>query len=203
MKSRTKILTEVLLSFSLLGLSSCNRPIEIGFSHDFALMSIMVAARISDKVQSLDRDLTIELAYGHPKSTTTPFGLRNHTPGPVCIYVDNHFKDDDHEADPLDYRMMEPGWTYVKEIESDLFWTDEYAFESTLFKGKTFNHVEEFEIDRELVVTEKRGNSSRENITIYVAMVWQDISDGSWRTSIPGSVSIGYDVRDDNTVDFR
>ena len=203
MKSRMKILTEALLSFSLLGLSSCNRPIEIGFSHEIVLLSIMVAARISDKVQSLDRDLTIELAYGHPKSTTTPFGLRNHTPGPVCIYVDNHFKDDDHEADSLDYRMMEPGWTYVKEIESDLFWTDEYAFESTLFKGKTFNHVEEFKIDRELVVSKKNAGDLSGNITIFVAMVWQDTSDKTWRTSIPGSVSIGYDVRDDNTVDFR
>ena len=202
MKPRTKILTEALLSFSLLELSSCNRPIEIGFSHEIVLLSIMVAARISDKVQSLDRDLTIELAYGHPTGVT-PTGRRGATPGPVCIYVDNHFKDDDHEADPLDYRMMEPGWTYVKEIESDLFWTDEYAFESTLFKGKTFNHVEEFKINREFVVTEKRGNSSRENIAIYVAMVWQDISDGTWHPVDVESVSIGYDVRDDNTVDFR
>lgn len=50
MKSRMEILTEALLSFSLLGLSSCNRPIEIGFSHEIVLLSIMVAARISDKV---------------------------------------------------------------------------------------------------------------------------------------------------------
>ena len=202
MKSRTKILTEALLSFSLLGLSSCNRPIEIGFAHDFALMSIMVAARISDKVQSLDRDLTIELAYGHPTGVT-PTGRRGATPGPVCIYVDNHFKDDDHEADPLDYRMMEPGWTYVKEIESDLFWTDEYAFESTLFKGKTFNHVEEFKIDREFVISKKNAGDLSGNITIYVAMVWQDTSDKTWRTSIPGSVSIVCRVRDDSTVEFK
>ena len=202
MKSRTKILTEALLSFSLLGLSSCNRPIEIGFSHEIVLLSIMVAARISDKVQSLDRDLTIELAYGHPTGVT-PTGRRGATPGPVCIYVDNHFKDDDHEADPLDYRMMEPGWTYVKEIESNLFWTDEYAFESTLFKGKNFNHVEEFKIDREFVVSKKNAGDLSGNITIFVAMVWQDTSDKTWHPVDVESVSIVCRVRDDNTVEFK
>lgn len=127
----------MVILFSFL-ISCSNKVIEKGYGYDLELSDIMVGARIENTIQNLDSAIEIELAYGHPKSQDESAGIENSTPGPICIYTDNHYEKDNHEVNSLDYRLVESNWDYVSEVPYSSFWTDEYAFDNDFIKGKKF-----------------------------------------------------------------
>lgn len=187
-------------------LFSCSRfskGVERGYNYDSFLRSIMVGIRITEINQSLDEPIEIELGYGHPSNMSEPSRPANYNiPGPICIYIDNHYDKDNNEVNLLDYRYIESSWNYVSEMPSEEFWSDNYTFENDFFKGKTFKHTETFYIDPSYFITEKFENMGSFSMTIYVSMVWQNEEDKTWKSSMAyGYVSLGYKVND-NIVEF-
>ncbi len=185
-----------IMTMLILFLVSCSSRsvFKYGYNYDLALEDIMVGAKIENTKQALDSEIEMELSFGHPRNQTGPTLMENSTPGPICIYVNNHYEKDNHETDPLDYKLIESKWDYVSEIPFSNFWTDEYAFDNDFFDGKRFMHTEKFHIDSSYFVTEKRENMLSETISIHVSMTWKNNEDSTWVHGISGSVSIGYRI---------
>lgn len=184
------------LPLSLLASCSYGRAFEYGYGYDLTHFDVMVGIRVTDTRQSLADGVEVELAYGHHRRQEGPILRADSVPGPVCVYIDNNYSEDDHEEDPLDYRLFRSFWHYVSEVPSEVYWTDAYAFDDDFFHGKSFMHTETLRIDPSLFVTEKREDSNTETITIIVTMLWQSVEDGTWAAGFPGDMSFGYMVED-------
>lgn len=197
-KSRTLL---AILATAFISSCSDGYAAEYGFNYDLGLTDIMAGIRIKEGTQSLGNDyIETELSFGHPRNQNTPTGRVDSTPGPVCIYLNNHYDEDNQEEDKSDYRTMNAEWDYISEIPSSEFWTDAYAFDNDSSKGKTFEHTESFPIKSSYFITEFDENMHTRDITIIVAMVWQDNDDKTWAHSSFGFIDMGYKVKDSEVI---
>jgi len=195
MKNKKKIYVVGLIFM----LTACTpNEVSVGFEYETHLRDIMAGVKAKTQLYTLDSPIPVSLYFGHAIKSSPDNGDELRTPGPICVYINNHYSDDDKLVDVFDYRYLERGWNFVKAIPLEEFWTDDYLYTNDFWKGKTFSHTEIINIDPTLFVT-KRKNSS---IEFIIASTRQVKADLSWVTYMIGRVSIHYRVKDSNTIQF-
>lgn len=187
----------------LILLCSChsNGMVQNGFSYDFSPSSIEVGVVLEKSDFESSKPIPFELSFGHPRKDMTPFSV-NDTPGPVCIYVDNYNGSSQFAADETDYKTFLENLVFLKEIPSQDFWTDDFAYENSLAKGMTFSHHETVSLPTSYFASDGKGNGREMTFRFHVVQPVRYSESKEWIARAEGHVLLSYHYSENNQIHF-
>lgn len=139
MSKKTIILIGLL---SLVCLSSCFDVPKFskGYQYDIELLPIEIAYHLDKDEFEYSEPVTVNISYGHSGVTDAVPNEKKNLP--FCLFLDYGNKLSEDKSDYKKYN----GYKLIEEVDSQDFWTDEYAYSQEGYRSKQFNYTTEFNI---------------------------------------------------------